>query len=146
MALTDFLVVLGGRQMLLAFVQLKREIPRKAQRNLFGNAEDVMAESQRITPLEFGRLRATGFVRRVGRDVIELGYGTSYAIFVHEIPPPEEGAPHPDQLEPGTRTAHHKPPTTWKFLQRPAEAAWGNIAIEFRGRGNVLRGIRWPKV
>lgn len=132
--------------MLLAFVQLKREIPRKVQKNLFGNAEDVMAESKRITPLEFGRLRSTGFVRQVRRDIVELGYATDYAIYVHEIPPPEEGAPHPSQFKPGTRTARHKPPTTWKFLQRPAEAAWKNIAIEFRGRGSVLRNIDWPKV
>lgn len=138
------LAVLGGRQLLVAFVAVKREAAGVAQRNLFGKAEEVMTIAKRMTPLETGRLRSTGFVRRVGKDVVELGFGTNYALFVHEIPPPSEGAPHPDQIEPGTRTAHHKAPTQWKFLQQPAQEAFGSISIAFRGRGSVFHGIKWP--
>lgn len=141
----DVFALLGGRQLLAAFVQVKAEAARTAQNNLFGAAEEIMAVSQRITPIDLGRLRSTGFVRRVGRNIVELGYGTDYALFVHEIPPPGEGAPHPDQITPGTRTARHTPPTMWKFLQRPAEAAWGAISLKFRGRGSVLHGKPWPK-
>lgn len=142
----DLLTVLGGRQLLLAFVQMKRLAPVVAQKNLFAQAESVMAQAKRLAPVDLGRLQSTGFVRRVGKDIIELGFGTDYAIFVHEIPPPELGAPHPDQIEPGTRTAHHKAPTQWKFLQKPAEESWGNVSIVFRGRGSIFRNIKLPKV
>lgn len=141
----DLLTVLGGRQLLVAFVQLKREATATSQRNLFGVAEDVMAVAKRLAPKDTGRMAGTGFVRRVGKDVVELGFGTNYAPFVHEIPPPDEGAPHPDQIEPGTRTARHTPPTQWKFLQRPAQEAWGNVSIAFRGRGSVFHGLKLPR-
>ncbi len=141
---SPLLAILGGRQLLVAFVQLKATARATAQRNLFGKAEEVMTVAKRLAPVDLGRLQSTGFVRRVGKDVVELGFGTNYALFVHEIPPPDEGAPHPDQIEPGTRTARHTPPTQWKFLQRPAQEAFGNISIAFRGRGSVFHGIKWP--
>lgn len=141
----DLFAILGGKELLVAFVQIKRKAAGVAQSNLFGKAEDVMTAAKRLAPKDTGFMATTGFVRRVGKDIVELGFGTDYALFVHEIPPPEEGAPHPDQIEPGTRTARHKAPTQWKFLQRPAQEAFGSISIAFKGRGSVFHNIKLPR-
>ena len=102
------------------------EQQRAVKRHGRMKAEELMTASKRLVPRDTGTLVGTGFVRGPsGTDrkwFIEVGFSANYAIYVHEIPPPSEGAPHPDQITPGTRTARHDPPTQWKFLQRPAES------------------------
>ena len=55
---------------------------------VYREASRVMASSIREVPVDTGRLRATGFVSApdtTTRDVsVQLGYGTDYALPVHE--------------------------------------------------------------
>ncbi len=57
--------------------------------------ESIMGNAKKDTPVDTGRLRSTGHVKRPklsGKKVeVELAFGTDYAIFVHEI----AGAAHP---------------------------------------------------
>lgn len=49
--------------------------------------EEIMADSVRRTPVDTGRLRSTAYVappRLAGDWTVELGYGTNYAVAVHE--------------------------------------------------------------
>lgn len=55
--------------------------------------------------------------------MVEMGYGGAakkYAVYVHEIPTPELGSPHPRQHEPPTknRTVRHEV-GKWKYLEDP---------------------------
>lgn len=118
---------------------MRTRAEQETQKNLFRAANDMMAKSKRQTPLKFGPLRGSGFVVKQGDSVV-AGYNKSYALAVHEIPPPGE-APSPRQWRPGSRTARHRPPTKWKFLQDPAEAEFGNIAQQFSGNHSILRGL-----
>lgn len=85
-----------------------------AVRALYQEAEAIMTASKGIVPVDTGALRASGHVElpetHAGVGVsVTLGYGTSYAVYVHE-----------DVM------LHHKPPTQAKFLERPMlEAAAG---------------------
>jgi len=64
-------------------------------------------ESMIICPIDTGVLRGGAFSRLMsgsGFDTrVEVGYMASYAVYVHE-----------------NLTNYHKPPTTAKFLERPA--------------------------
>ena len=62
---------------------------------LFQEGETIMGKAKKDTPVDTGRLRSTGHVKRPeesGKKVsVELAFGTDYAVFVHEI----DGANHP---------------------------------------------------
>lgn len=87
---------------------------RGLEAGLVREANAIMTESKRQTPVDTGRLRASGTVMppesRGSGVSIEMGYGTRYAIFVHEI-----------------MTAHH-PVGNAKFLERPLLAAEKGMA------------------
>ncbi len=105
---------------------------------LYQEAHDIMRESKRQVPVDTGRLRATGYVTppqkdERGEDYVELGYGTDYALYVHEIPPPEEGAPRPRQIQPGTRTARHVT-GKWKYLEDPIKERADKIPENIKRR------------
>ncbi len=136
-----FAQLLGGQTLMAAFVRVHTTAKSRAGHSLRMAAEEIMADSKRMAPVEFGRLRGTGYVRRESLLSIVLGYNTEYALFVHEVPPP--GGPagdDPPQWRPGDRTAYHNPPTQWKFLEKPARARWENIETVF----SPLSGINWP--
>jgi hypothetical protein len=63
---------------------------RAVEGALFTEAEVMMGVSKRRTPVDTGRLRSTGHVKppqtRGGKTEVVLGYGTDYAIYVHERP------------------------------------------------------------
>lgn len=107
---------------------------------LYGEANTIFSESQRIVPVDTGALRDSGQVTTPvvsGVTVeVEIGYGgpaAPYALYVHEIPPPPAKSS-------GGRSATHNPPTAWKYLEGPFMAAMatmetrlgGAIAGEFR--------------
>lgn len=86
---------------------------------LYKEAETIMMQSKLLVPVDTGALRATGKVDLpviTGTRVsVKLGYGDSavtYAIPVHEIPPPPAQSP-------SGRSATHRPPTQWKYLEVP---------------------------
>lgn len=68
--------------------------------------DTIMAESKEICPRETGRLVRSAttevLVTADGRTIIVFGYGTNYAVYVHE------------RLE-----VFHKHPTQAKFLEEP---------------------------
>ena len=68
----------------------------------------IMAESLEEVPVRTGQLRRSGAVnepRKQGRKiVIEFGYGTDYAVYVHE-----------------NLNNRHKPPTKAKYLEDPVK-------------------------
>lgn len=92
-----------------------------AKAGLYQGATIVMAESQAIVPVEFGTLKRSGVVEEPVEEgdavtvTVGYGYGTEtgpdgetadqYALYVHEI-----------------ARYKHAPPTTYKFLERPARA------------------------
>ena len=94
------------------------QAPDRAGAALFREAETIMGISKTYVPVDKGILRASGHVAlpevRGSSVSVTLGYGgaaASYAIPVHEIPPPPAQSP-------GGRSARHRPPTQWKYLER----------------------------
>lgn len=89
----------------------------------------IVWHSRTYVPVDTGELRASARVgtRVVGhRITAAITYGgpagtgnvgmtnsreVKYALAVHEIPPPPA-------VSPGGRSAKHKPPTQWKYLER----------------------------
>ena len=92
----------GTKEAKAALRALTKEFPEQTAAALYIEGQSVLAKSQRLVPVEFGRLRATGIVappeNRKGKPFVTVGYGTEYAIYVHE------------------KKAKHKPPTQWKYL------------------------------
>ncbi len=125
---------------------LARDLGDAIPAALYQEAQDIMRESKHQVPVAHpslsgysgGRLRASGYVAppqkdEQGKDYVELGYGTDYALYVHEIPPPEEGAPHPRQIQPGTRTARHVT-GKWKYLEDPIKERADKIPENIKRR------------
>jgi hypothetical protein len=128
----------GAAEAVNNLAALVRDLDSATPVALYQEAQDIMRESKRQVPVDTGRLRATGYVTppqkdEQGRDYVELGYGTDYALYVHEIPPPEEGAPHPRQIQPGTRTARHVT-GKWKYLEDPIKERADRIPENIRRR------------
>lgn len=67
---------------------LANKFPDKVAIAIYQEAQIEMTESKRRVPVDTGLLRSTGFVNqpeRAGRDIsVTLGYGTDYAVHVHE--------------------------------------------------------------
>lgn len=94
---------------------------RAAAAALLQEGNLLLTEAKRITPVDLGALRNSGLVGtpEVKGSVVtvEVGFGgpaAPYALAVHEIPPPP-------QRSPGGRSARHKPPSAWKYLETPAK-------------------------
>lgn len=108
----------------------------------------VRRRSQQLVPVEFGHLKASAehrVIRQVQGPTAVVGYTADYAVYVHEIPPPELGAPHPDQHVPGTRTARHGV-GGWKYLEKALFVSQDDIIQALRmavrprdHRGRFLR-------
>jgi spore germination protein YaaH len=111
--------------------KLAKQFPQWAAEALNEEAEETMTESKAMTPVSQrgrkvkgkkdrvgkpgGRLRRSGRVHHATpKDLIALlTYSTDYAVYVHEIPAP------PAKSSPGGRSARHKSPTQWKYLETP---------------------------
>lgn len=94
---------------------------------LVEEANETMADSKQQTPVDTGRLRATGTVfpveRSGGNVSIEMGYGTDYAVPVHE------------------KMGVHHPTGNAKFLERPLleRAAQMPVRLAAKVRANWQR-------
>lgn len=113
----------GDERLVAKLGQLAAEHPRHVGRALNEEAEDIMREAKRITPVETGTLRSSGQVRPPVPNAqgvsVGLGFGGAaapYAVYVHEIPAPPRKSPK-------GRSARHAPPTQWKYLEVPFRAA-----------------------
>jgi hypothetical protein len=72
---------------------LEKEFPEAFAAALYqeGLAVDALANSEDYTPVDTGRMRDSHYVapptlKPNGRVRVELGYGTDYAVYVHERP------------------------------------------------------------
>jgi hypothetical protein len=111
--------------------KLAADLPVWATQALNAEAEVTLTEAKKLTPVKTGRLRRSARVRHATPFEMRalLTYGTKYALAVHEIPAP------PDKSE-GGRSATHKPPTQWKYL----ETAVNKRAPKFKDRiATVIR-------
>jgi hypothetical protein len=75
------------------FEQFLKETPgvvvKDVKAALYQEGENAMGVSKQRTPVDTGDLKATGHVKlpieKGGGVMVELAYGTDYAIYVHEI-------------------------------------------------------------
>lgn len=111
----------------MSFYSVGEEIIAGTLAGLYKGGTEIMAESQDIVPVEFGTLKRSGMVEQPVVDgdsaTVTLGYGygtevgpdgemaVQYAVYVHEI-----------------ERYKHAPPTTWKYLERPAAEYGGKLA------------------
>jgi hypothetical protein len=86
-------------------------------------AEETMTRSKELTPVDTGVLKRSGkvSVHAKPRSLrAELTYGTEYAVYVHEIPPPPAKSPK-------GRSARHGV-GQWKFLETAVNATARTLA------------------
>jgi hypothetical protein len=70
-----------------ALKNVTRRYPEAAAKGLYEEGLEVMAEAQRRTPVDTGRLRASGrtsLPKRSSNPEVVLSFGTDYGIYVHE--------------------------------------------------------------
>lgn len=122
----------GARELKRNLRRYTRRAPGALGAALYQEAEAIMAESKKQVPVDTGRLRSTGyvaapvFVRRSPR--VEMGYGTDYAVYVHE------------------RTELHHTVGKAKYLEDPLKAATRGFVrrLAARTRQNLERGLSLP--
>ncbi len=90
---------------------------------LYLEAADIMRASLREVPVDTGRLRSSHYIAPPGRGdfsgpVVELGYGTDYALAVHE----QTEVPHGGE-------------TKSKYLTGPMNRAMSGYALRVAKRG-----------
>ena len=65
-----------------------KKVQRSIRSGLIGAGKWLLRTSQQLVPVQFGILKASGFVRDVGvskdRPDVVVGYTAKYAIYVHE--------------------------------------------------------------
>jgi hypothetical protein len=115
-----------------AFKAAGKDAPIYGQQALFEEAQEAFRLSQEVVPVDTGVLRASGNVTQYRTGNIAhawIRYGgaaSSYAIYVHEIPPNSGGRW-------GTGNKHASP-TQWKFLENPVKLYSKGMAQRMRVR------------
>lgn len=82
------LVVTGARELDKAMGKVQGDWKNAVAAAIYQKGFAIMADSVREVPVDKGRLRATHYVAPptdIDNPVAELGYGTDYAVPVHEI-------------------------------------------------------------
>jgi len=122
----------GADDLLEKFARMGRDSTAVIGRLLYFYANDVFNRSQYLVPVDTGALRSSGRVEAPVLEgfavVVSIKYGGAaapYALWVHEVPPPEDA-------NPGERTAYHLPPTQWKYLEQPLLETLDDFRVEFR--------------
>lgn len=103
--------VLGVKQTKAGLAKAGPRSQADLGRSLRKSGEIIRSKSLRLVPVDTGRLAGTAFVRGprgLSRPEVRVGYGTNYAVFVHE------------RLD-----VRHKSPRKAKFLEIPARAVMG---------------------
>jgi len=99
---------------------LRQQYPRAAAAALFAEGLAIEAESVKLVPVDTGRLRATHYCSPPedgpGGPVVHVGYGTDYALAVHE------------------RMHAYHPVGEAKFLEIPLKAASSGFASRMADR------------
>lgn len=122
----------GATDLLDKMVRMERDAPAVLGRLMYMYANDVFNRSQYLVPVDTGALRSSGRVEAPVLEgfqvVVSIKYGGAaapYALWVHEVPPPEESVA-------GERSAYHLPPTQWKYLEEPLMETIEDFKVEFR--------------
>lgn len=92
--------------------ELARKYPRALAGALYQEGAELLSDSLRRVPVEFGVLRSSGYVAPptgLEEPVVEIGYGTDYAVPVHE------------------RTGAHHEVGEAKYLERAVDARTGGM-------------------
>ena len=96
-----------------AWVSRALAVDKTVSATLRTEAEHVMTAAKADTPVDTGRLRASGHVEGPSRTSqgieVTLAYGTDYAVYVHEI------------------MGRHHPVGRAKFLESNVDMAWPRI-------------------
>jgi hypothetical protein len=126
------LTLLGAAALKRQLRRSKKEYDRALGKALHREAMIIFAESQELVPVDESILKGSGVVTRVKYDetgdaYVEVGYGTKYALPVHEMP---------------DTTNWTKPGTGAKYLSRPFEKrmiGWKR-RVAMNTRKYVLKG------
>ena len=142
-------ITIKVKNMFRAQNMLVAKMPQKANNAaafaIYNMGIDIINESFRLVPREHSTLIRSNFVEvpvMSGRGILRTraGYNTSYAVYVHEIPPPP-------QKSPKGRSARHKPPTQWKYLSTPFDQYMSKATKHFAHYVGIamVQNKRWPK-
>jgi HK97 gp10 family phage protein len=111
----------GTDELQQALKEAGRDADRLGAAALNVEAEKIMTESKRITPVDTGRLRSSGHVKSPTRSgsmiTVVMAFATDYALFVHE----------------GTRRMAGR-----KYLEGPVRAAASGLEKRLADR---IRGV-----
>jgi hypothetical protein len=106
-------ILLGSDQLKAALLALGVRAPQVLAAALYQEAETIMTKAKELTPVKSGFLRGTGHpeppVMQGDAVTVTLGFGTDYAVYVHE-----------------NLTARH-PVGQAKFLEQPV-LEWADVA------------------
>lgn len=134
----------GMQTVLKNLRQASVKIGQGVERGLIKGGQFLQAKSQEVVPVRFGILKASAFTRKVAgqgmsADIV-VGYGTDYAVFVHENLDAAHGEAfnlkHADKIAAAAGTKAGTVKGGWfprgigqeaKFLERPARENRGQI-------------------
>lgn len=108
-----------------------QQIAKGFERGMKKAGLKLLRESQRITPVDTGALRASGRMRTEGKGIeieVIVSYSTWYAVYVHEI-----------------LWYYHKPPTQAKFLEQPFRQLRPQLVAMIKKEINIYTVIRVRK-
>lgn len=81
-------MIKGANEMVALLKRVAEQFPDRVAAAIYQEAQIEMTEAKRRTPVDTGRLRASGTVHapeRKGTNIsVTMSYGTDYAIYVHE--------------------------------------------------------------
>lgn len=122
--------VAGPEVIAADFLRMARDYPKLAAESLKEVVDTKIGpETQDEVPVDTTALQGSwtgsdnGVIIEAGHIYIDFGYGMTYAFWVHEIPPPDLAMPGGGVavgvLAGVGRTAFHRSPTKWKYLEDP---------------------------
>lgn len=122
--------VTGTKEVLAALKRASRTFPRAMGAALYQEGASILADSIKRTPVDVGILRSSAYLSPPASDTdprVELGYGTSYAVYVHE------------------RLNARHPSGEAKFLERALDAAAPSLAQNLLARAaqHAKDGTGW---
>jgi hypothetical protein len=127
------LTLLGAKALERTLTQLGSDYEKALGQALSIEANEIFAESQDLVPVRESILQGSGVVSKPKKDsrgvYVLVGYGTKYALPVHEMP---------------DSTNWTKPGTGSKYLQRPFEKrlpGWKK-RVAMNTRKIALRNLR----
>lgn len=123
-----------------ALERFAREAPEALAAAVYQEGLAIEANATKRTPVDTGRLRATHYVtppvRQGDRLVVEVGYGTEYAVYVHEVTDAAHGTGEAKFLEKAMNERASG------YLERLARRAKKNV---LEGKGMVALSATVPQ-